>query len=63
MTINSSLTGTGWVVSLEGATLVWVAVPPTASSPGTRGNIAADSSFFYVCIATNTWLRVGIQTW
>lgn len=63
MTITSNLTGAGYVVSLDGATLVWVAVPASATAPGTPGNIAADASFLYVCIATNTWVRVGLQSW
>ncbi len=37
--------------------------PATATSPGLAGEIAFDASFFYVCIATDTWRRVGIATW
>lgn len=37
--------------------------PPTSSSPGEAGAICWDSNFLYVCIATNTWKRVGIATW
>ncbi len=37
--------------------------PATASSTGTAGQIAFDASFFYVCIATDTWLRAGLVTW
>ena len=37
-------------------------VPATASSPGTKGDIAFDSSNLYICIATDTWMRVGIAT-
>ena len=38
-------------------------VPATATSTGTAGNIAMDSSYFYVCIAADTWRRVSILAW
>jgi hypothetical protein len=38
--------------------------PPTSpTSNGTDGAIAYDSNYFYVCIATNRWLRVALATW
>lgn len=40
-----------------------VAAPALASSSGTAGQIAYDSSYFYVCISSNTWKRVAISTW
>lgn len=40
-----------------------VAAPATAASPGTTGQIAVASGFFYACVATNTWQRVAIATW
>lgn len=40
-----------------------VAVPATAASTGTEGQIAFNSTHFYVCTATNTWRRVGIASW
>jgi hypothetical protein len=39
-----------------------VPVPATASSPGTVGDIAFDSSHLYICIATDTWMRAAIAT-
>lgn len=43
----------------------WVnaSVPATATSTGVAGTFAYDSSYFYVCTATNTWKRVAIATW
>lgn len=38
-------------------------IPATASSSGTRGQIAYDASFIYVCTATNTWKRAALATW
>lgn len=39
------------------------AVPATASSTGTAGQIAWDASHVYVCTATNTWVRAAVATW
>lgn len=37
--------------------------PASASAAGTTGEIAWDSSYIYVCIATNTWKRAALSTW
>lgn len=37
--------------------------PATASSSGTTGMFTWDSSYLYICIATDTWERVAIATW
>lgn len=41
----------------------WAAVPATASSTGRKGAVAFDTSYFYVCVATNTWKRTPLTTW
>lgn len=41
----------------------WVATPATAVSAGTAGQVAYDSTHFYVCIATNSWVRVALAAW
>jgi len=38
-------------------------VPATAGANGLAGTIAWDTSYLYVCVATNTWKRVAISTW
>lgn len=38
-------------------------VPATAAATGTKGQIAFDSSYIYICIATDTWERAAIATW
>jgi len=38
-------------------------VPANASSTGTVGQIAYDSDYVYVCVATNTWKRSALTTW
>jgi len=37
--------------------------PAASDDVGTAGQIAWDASFFYVCIATNTWVRAALTTW
>jgi hypothetical protein len=37
--------------------------PASASATGIAGTIAWDTSYIYVCTATNTWKRVAIATW
>jgi hypothetical protein len=43
----------------------WVAVPATATSTGTAGQLAADpaGTFLYCCVATNVWRRVALTAW
>lgn len=37
--------------------------PASASATGTTGQIAWDSNYVYVCVATNTWKRTALSTW
>lgn len=37
--------------------------PASASATGTKGDIAHDTGFIYVCTATDTWKRVAIASW
>lgn len=37
--------------------------PATAGATGNTGDICWDTSYIYVCIATNSWKRVAIATW
>jgi hypothetical protein len=40
-----------------------VAVPVSATSAGTAGQIAYDTNYVYVCTATNTWARAPLAAW
>jgi len=42
---------------------VLTTVPASATATGTAGQIAADASYFYVCVATDTWRRVALSAW
>jgi hypothetical protein len=37
--------------------------PASAAATGTTGDICWDSSYVYVCVATDTWKRTAISTW
>jgi hypothetical protein len=39
------------------------AVPETATSPCSTGSWAADGTFFYTCVATDTWRRAAVSAW
>lgn len=64
--IGSSDT-TKWAISKSSASYFPVytmtPVPGSPSSIGTVGEMAWDSKYLYICIATNTWKRVEMSTW
>ncbi len=37
--------------------------PASASATGSAGTICWDTSYIYVCTATNTWVRASLATW
>lgn len=41
----------------------WVAAPATSTSSGVAGQRAYDATYFYICIATNTWRRIAHTVW
>lgn len=59
-TIGGAVTATG---ILSGSGLKISSNPPaTSSATGTTGQITWDSSYVYICVATNTWKRAAIST-
>jgi hypothetical protein len=38
-------------------------VPLTKNSTGSAGQIAANGTHLYICVATNTWRRVTLSAW
>ena len=40
-----------------------VSVPASATAAGVVDTVAWDSSYFYACTATNTWVRTALATW
>lgn len=43
--------------------VVSTTAPTSATDTGVVGEIRVTSSFLYVCIATNTWVRSSLATW
>ena len=37
-------------------------VPETSSSIGTKGQLAVDTDYLYVCVGTNLWKRITLDT-
>jgi hypothetical protein len=50
-------------ITLTGDMVVATKTPASASAAGTAGTIAWDTSYLYVCTATNTWERVAVASW
>jgi hypothetical protein len=40
-----------------------VAVPATSSSACTSGTWSTDGSYYYICVAANTWKRTAVASW
>jgi len=38
-------------------------VPDASDSNGTRGQIAFDDNFLYICVDNNTWKRIILESW
>lgn len=58
---NSVWTGT---MSVSGNLAITTSKTPSSSSDvGTTGTILWDSSYIYVCVATNTWKRASLTSW
>jgi len=55
---------TGKITSLADTIRIKTAkTPANASDTGNQGDIAWDSDYVYVCVATDTWKRSPITTW
>ena len=42
---------------------IFVAVPTTSTSTGYPGEVAYDTNYLYICVATDTWKRVSLGSW
>jgi len=45
-----------------GLNLIGNAVPTTSNSSGVSGQVAYDSSYVYICVDTDTWIRANIES-
>jgi len=50
-------------VSFSGDLRIDSSPPASAGASGTTGTITYDSSYIYVCVATDTWKRAALATW
>ena len=50
-------------LAINGDISVSTKTPASAGAAGVAGTITWDSSYIYVCTATNTWKRAAIATW
>jgi hypothetical protein len=55
--------GNAGSVRIYGDLQLTTKTPASATATGTVGTITYDNDYIYICIATNTWKRVGIATW
>jgi filamentous hemagglutinin len=53
--VTGSIIGTGSIASVSNST------PAGSSASGTKGDVRYDSSYIYVCVATDTWIRASID--
>ena len=61
--INLNPSTTGHLLTATFPVMRLVAVPATATSAGVPGDMAASTTFIYICVSTNLWRREQIQTW
>jgi len=61
---NTAITGVRNVsfIDSNGTIPVVVSVPSTSTSTGIIGQIAYSSTYFYVCVATNSWKRIALSS-
>jgi len=55
--------GNAGSVRIYGDLQLTTKTPASATATGTVGTITYDNDYIYICIATDTWKRVGIATW
>ena len=54
--ITGSFVGTGSIAS------VTTTVPSSSTDTGTKGQVAYDAAYVYICVATDTWIRSAIDS-
>jgi hypothetical protein len=45
----------------SGGLSLGAAAPATSTSSGTKGQVAYNSNYIYICVENNTWIRANIQ--
>lgn len=57
---NGNSTTLSMSVNAVSCNTITGSIPAYGVAPGKPGQLAYDSSFLYVCIATNTWKKVAL---
>lgn len=60
---GASPTFAGITLSGDNIKINTAKTPASAIDTGTTGTICWDSSYIYVCVSTNTWVRATLNTW
>ena len=60
---DDTLTGDGTVANPLKTNLIVTPAPATPTSQGIKGQLSYDSTYMYLCVDTNTWLRTSLNTW
>lgn len=61
VTTDTSTTFNGSIFGIGSISSITTSVPSSSSDTGTKGEIAYDSNYVYICVGTNTWIRSSIQ--
>ena len=61
--ITGDYTFSGDFVDIEKLVLSTQSTPASATAAGTKGDVAHDTNYIYICTATNVWKRVALSTW
>lgn len=61
VTTSSSTTFSGSIFGIGSVSSITTNVPGSSNDTGTKGEIAYDSSYLYICVDTDTWVRSIIQ--
>ena len=52
---------TGYTGATGASGLTWVSIPSSGTATGVVNQAAHDNSHFYLCYATNHWMRINID--
>lgn len=50
-------------ITVQNLQKIATGTPASASATGEAGQVKYDSSYLYICTATNTWRRIAHSTW
>lgn len=63
LTLNAATTVSNTLTATQLRISALNTAPASSSATGTLGEIRLTNGFVYVCVATNTWRRAGLDTW